>query len=55
MVVSWLGINRTYFTKSLKQSACHKSPCQDDAILQTLTDDVLIFDSGSDKNTNIEC
>ena len=55
MVVSWLGINRTYFHKSIKQSTCHKSPCYDDAILQALTIGRQMIDYEFDKNTDINC
>jgi hypothetical protein len=55
MFVSWLGINRTYFHKSIEQSACHQIPCQDDIDLQALTAVAKLFDSVCDKDTDIKC
>ena len=55
MVVSWLGINRLCFIISMKQSVCHKSQKKDDTNLQALIEDVLICDSKSDKNADINC
>ena len=55
MVVSWLGINRSYLIISMKQSACHKSSCYDDTNLQALTIDRHMIDFEFDKNSYINC
>ena len=55
MVVSWLGINRTYFIISMKQSACHKSQKKDDTNLQALADFRQAIDYEFDKNSDLIC
>jgi hypothetical protein len=55
MVASWLGINRPYFNKFIKQYACHKPYSNDHSDFQALTVVAELLDSGSDKNTDIEC
>ena len=55
MVVSWLGINRSYFIISMKQSACHNFPFQDHINLQALTVIALMNDYRIDKNAEIKC
>jgi HJR/Mrr/RecB family endonuclease len=37
----------------MKQSTCHKFPFQDDTNLQAFTECVLIYDTGSDKNADV--
>jgi hypothetical protein len=53
MVVSWLGINRSYFIIRMKQSACHKSQKKDDTNLQALTDFRQTIDYEFNKNSYI--
>jgi len=55
MVVSWLGINRSYFIISMKQSACHKSQKKDDTNLQAFTDGRQVIEYEFDKNSDINC
>ena len=56
MVVSWLGINRSYINNKHESIRMPQIPLSKMIrILQTITDDVLFFDSGSDRNTDIEC
>jgi hypothetical protein len=53
MVASWLGINRSYYILSMKQSARHKSQKKDDTNLRALADFRQAIDYEFDKNSYI--